>query len=70
MAWKTIKSAASEIIRGNSRKKFVNPTVGRGITLWPKVSKDLEKFGIRFDYDGEVEKDGEPSHKFQCQPNA
>jgi hypothetical protein len=51
-------------------KKFANPTVSRGGTTWPKTSSDMERFGIRFDYDGRVEVDGVSHHKFQIQPNA
>jgi hypothetical protein len=34
------------------------------------VSKEQEKFGIRFDYDGTITQDGVSYHKFQVQPNA
>lgn len=51
-------------------KKLTNPTVGRGRTQWPKSSSDLENHGVRFDYDGEVEENGEIYHRYQVQPNA
>ena len=41
----------------------------RGKTAWPKDTADQEKHGIRYDYDGEQEKDGVMCHKFQMQPN-
>ena len=70
MVFKTIQNAASEIVKTNIWKKFTKPTVGRGKTAWPKTPTDLEKYGVRFDYDGEVTQHGVTYHKFQCQPNA
>lgn len=54
----------------NIWKKLINPTVGGGGTQWPKSTSDLESHGIRFDYDGDVEENGETYHKYQVQPNA
>jgi len=70
MGFKTIQSAASQITSSNLWKKFVKPTVSRGKTVWPKTQKELEKHGIRWDYDGEVTVEGVVYHKYQCQPNA
>ena len=70
MTFKAIQNAVSEVVRSNIWKKFVKPSVGRGKTVWPKAQNDLEKYGVRFDYDGEVTQDGVIYHKFQCQPNA
>lgn len=51
-------------------KKLARPTASRGGTAWPKTGADSQKYGVRFDYDGVVEKDGISYHKFQVQPNA
>ncbi|RMD43649.1 hypothetical protein DV735_g1433, partial [Chaetothyriales sp. CBS 134920] len=70
MGFKAIRSAVSDILKTNIWKKFTKPTVRRGQTVWPKAPADLSKYGVRFDYDGEIIKDGVTYHKFQCQPNA
>ena len=51
-------------------KKFTSVSVSRGKTVFPKAPKDLENIGIRFDFDGEVDIDGETHNKLQVQPNA
>lgn len=53
-----------------SSKKFTNVSVNRGKTAFPKTPKDLENLGIRFDYDGETQRDGITLNKFQVQPNS
>jgi len=53
-----------------SAKKFTNCSVGRGLTAYPKTSKELENLGLRWDFDGEVQLDGKTFNKFQIQPNA
>ncbi|KAK2759065.1 hypothetical protein FQN54_003164 [Arachnomyces sp. PD_36] len=51
-------------------KKFFQPTVARGKTVWPKSQADLLRFGVRWDYDGVVTgDDGLEYHKYQLQPN-
>lgn len=67
---RALKSLSDTIVRGNAWKKFVDPTVSRGKTIWPKSQAELERIGVRFDYDGEVTQDGVVYHKYQCQPNA
>jgi hypothetical protein len=52
-------------------KKFFMPTVSRGKTVWPKNAADLLRYGVRWDYDGLIERaDGQKYHKYQLQPNA
>jgi hypothetical protein len=51
-------------------KKFTNVSVNRGKTAFPKAPKDLESLGIRFDFDGEIQRDGLTYNKFQVQPNS
>lgn len=58
------------VVAGHGWKKFVNPTVTRGSTAWPRDSGEQEKHGVRYDYDGEQEIDGTVYHKFQMQANA
>ncbi|KAF9493684.1 hypothetical protein BDN71DRAFT_1067110 [Pleurotus eryngii] len=58
------------VLNGHSWKKFVNPTVTRGSTAWPRESHEQEKYGVRYDYDGEQEIGGTMYHKFQMQANA
>lgn len=69
---KTIRTAVN-FIRGRPAdlKKFFEPTVNRGQTVWPKSPADLLRYGVRWDYDGVVTKDdGKEYHKYQLQPNA
>lgn len=54
----------------NAAKKFTNVSVNRGKTAYPKAPKELENLGIRWDFDGEVVRDGVLYNKFQVQPNA
>lgn len=42
----------------------------RGSTAWPRESNEQEKYGVRYDYDGEQEIGGTMYHKFQMQANA
>ena len=58
------------VVSGYGWKKFVNPTVSRGLTAWPRDSGEQEKHGVHYDYDGEQEIDGTVYHKFQMQANA
>lgn len=51
-------------------EKLRKPTVARGKTQWPKTQSDLENQGVRFDYDGIIEENGQIYHKYQVQPNA
>ncbi|PVH97320.1 hypothetical protein DM02DRAFT_658396 [Periconia macrospinosa] len=67
---KALKSIGKALGDSGAWKKLANPTVSRGKTAWPKGNAELEKIGVRFDYDEEVERDGVVFHKFQCQPNA
>ncbi|KAL4756605.1 uncharacterized protein BDW70DRAFT_165881 [Aspergillus foveolatus] len=55
-------SKVMEAITGRGSKvweKLVKPTVGRGKTQWLKSESDLENQGVRFDYDGNVEDNGQ-----------
>jgi hypothetical protein len=69
---KTIKTAVSVISgRPADLKKFYQPSVARGKTVWPKSAADLLRYGVRWDYDGVVKlSDGKEYNKFQLQPNA
>ena len=58
------------VVSSHGWKKFLDPTVTRGSTAWPRDSGDQEKHGVRYDYDGEMEIDGTVYHKFQMQANA
>jgi hypothetical protein len=62
-------SKAEKMI-SEAAKKFTSVSVNRGKTAFPKAPKDLENLGIRWDFDGEVEKEGTVYNKFQVQPNA
>ncbi|KAK2766229.1 hypothetical protein FQN54_007745 [Arachnomyces sp. PD_36] len=70
--WKKIIESGKAISgRSADLKKFFNPTVGRGQTVWPKSPADLLRYGVRWDYDGIVTRDdGKEYHRFQLQPNA
>ena len=69
MADKVIKSLIAEAVKGNTWQKFANPSAARGKTAYPKTSAEQEKWGIRFDYDKEINKDGTDYHMFKMQPN-
>lgn len=57
--------------RGSSVwERLGGPTVARGRTQWPKTQSELERLGVRFDYDGEVMENNQKYHKWQIQPNA
>jgi hypothetical protein len=70
MVRKSLETLVDRIFAANVWKKFANPTVNRGKTVFPKLPKDQENLGWRWDYDGELTKDGVVYHKFNCQPNA
>lgn len=70
MADKVIKALIAEAVKGNTWQKFANPSATRGGTAYPKTSAEQERFGIRFDYDTVVEKEGTEYHMFKMQPNA
>ncbi|ORY14016.1 hypothetical protein BCR34DRAFT_534755 [Clohesyomyces aquaticus] len=67
---KTLSSAVTKAVEGNSWKKFTDVSVSRGKTVFPKSSGDQERIGVRWDYDGEVVKPDGVYNKFQMQPNA
>ncbi|KAI4294142.1 hypothetical protein K525DRAFT_274584 [Schizophyllum commune Loenen D] len=64
------RSHLNAILEGSTWTKFASPSVSRGKTAWPKTSRDQEKFGVRYDYDGELEIDGSLYHKFEMQVNS
>lgn len=69
---KSVRTAISFVRdRPSDLKKFFEPTVGRGNTVWPRSPADMLRYGVRWDYDGEITRDdGNLYHKFQLQPNA
>ncbi|KAI0738764.1 hypothetical protein BC629DRAFT_1686867 [Irpex lacteus] len=69
MADKLIKAVTTEAVKGNNWKKFSNPSAVRGGTAYPKKPADQERFGIRFDYDTVVNKDGIDYHTYKMQAN-
>ncbi|KAM5530895.1 hypothetical protein V8D89_015427 [Ganoderma adspersum] len=69
MSDKVIKALIAEAIKGTTWQKFANPSAARGKTVYPKTSGDQEKYGIRYDYDTLVNKDGTDFHTFKMQPN-
>lgn len=66
---KLLKALIAEAIKGNTWMKFSKPSVSRGKTAYPKTQAELERYGIRFDYDMVVEKDGQKYHMFKMQAN-
>ncbi|KAI1975377.1 hypothetical protein LOZ53_003930 [Ophidiomyces ophidiicola] len=54
---------------GNIWKKFVNPTVRCGQTIYPPRINQ-EEVGIQYDYNGEIMKESVVYHKYNIQPNA
>ena len=66
---KAVKRATQAAMEGNAWKKFVDPTVNRGKTVFPKGQADQERLGVRWDYDGEVTKSDGIYHIYQMQPN-
>lgn len=69
MSDKIIKTLIAEAVKGNTWQKFTNPSAARGKTAFPKTSGDQEKYGIRYDYDTVVNKEGTDFHTFKMQPN-
>lgn len=69
MSDKIIKTLIAEAVKGNTWQKFANPSAARGKTAFPKTSGDQEKYGIRYDYDTIVNKEGTDFHTFKMQPN-
>lgn len=68
---KFLRASSEYILSQSGWKKLAYPTVGRGLTAYPKTSGDLQRLGIRYDYDGEITgQDGIVYHKFQMQANA
>jgi len=65
-----LAGVSKAVLDGNGWKKLANPTVARGKTAWPKVPNEQARYGVRFDYDGEIEIDGVLYNKFKMQPNA
>jgi hypothetical protein len=51
---KTLKNISKGLSDSGAWKKLSKPTVSRGKTGWPKTQPDLERYGVRFDYDGET----------------
>lgn len=66
----TLKDLGDTVVKSGAWKRLVNPSASRGQTQWPKSNADLERIGVRFDYDGQVTHGGTTYHKYQCQPNA
>ncbi|CAK3787534.1 Hypothetical predicted protein [Lecanosticta acicola] len=52
---KTFKNVTKKAVEGNNYTKFTHPK---------------KQMGVRYDYDGEVKKDGVDCHKYNLQPNA
>lgn len=67
---KALINLGDTVVKSGAWKKLVNPSASRGKTEWPKSKADLEKIGVRLDYDGQVIQEGVTYHKYQCQPNA
>ena len=67
---KALKNLGDTVVRSGAWKKLADPSASRGNTEWPKSKADLEKIGVRLDYDGQITQGGTIYHKYQCQPNA
>jgi hypothetical protein len=67
---KAFKDVTKKAVEGNAYTKFTQPKVARGKTAFPSAPQLQKQLGVRYDYDGEVEKDGVKCHKYQLQPNA
>ena len=69
MSDKVFKALIAEATKGNTWQKFAYPSAARGKTAYPKTPGDQERYGIRYDYDTLVNKDGTDFHTFKMQPN-
>lgn len=67
---KQFKNIGKKAVEGSNYLKFTQPKVSRGKTAFPTGSQQQRQLGVRYDYDGEVNKDGVDCHKFNIQPNA
>ena len=65
-----MQKVSDSVVSSNGWKKLARPTVGRGSTAYPKDPAEQQRLGVRYDYDGEITRDGTVYHKFQMQPNA
>lgn len=66
-----LQKVSESVVSSNGWKKLARPTVGRGLTAYPKDPAEQQRLGVRYDYDGEITGgDGTVYHKFQMQPNA
>ncbi|PPQ82669.1 hypothetical protein CVT24_004341 [Panaeolus cyanescens] len=64
-----LNTVVDSLVSGTGWTKFVNPTVRRGATAWPRKPADQQYLGVRYDYHGEVTIDGVEYYVFQMQPN-
>lgn len=58
------------VMSGNGWEKLAKVTVPLHGTAFPKSSADNEKFGVRFDFAGTVERENKIFNRFQVQVNA
>jgi len=66
-----LQKVSDAVVTSNGWKKLARPTVGRGLTAYPKDTAQQQRLGVRYDYDGEITgADGTVYNKFQMQPNA
>ena len=56
-------------MKGEVYLKFACPSACHGKTAFPNMPAALERFGIWFDYDTVVNRDGTDFHLFKMQPN-
>lgn len=67
---KAFKNVTKKVVEDSNYTKFTHPKVSRGKTAFPSGQQLQKQLGVRYDYDGEVKKDGVDCHKYNVQPNA
>lgn len=67
---KAFNNVNKKAMEGSNYTKFTQPKVSRGKTAFPSGTQLQKQLGVRYDYDGEVKKDGVECHKYNLQPNA
>lgn len=68
---KSLKNFKTYQAGKNAYEKFTNISVGKGLTVLPKTTKEQKKYGLRWDRDVEIVlPDGRKANRFMLQPNA
>ncbi|KAL5523378.1 hypothetical protein ACEPAF_1645 [Sanghuangporus sanghuang] len=66
-----LQKVSDSVVSSNGWKKLARPTVGRGLTAYPKGPGEQQRLGVHHEYDSKMSgENGTVYHKFQMRPNA